>query len=60
MLSVTPQLEIKYRDRCFKCLQYHFKKYGCYASSCAFKYFDNCYCPQIEKLEHDNKGVCWF
>lgn len=58
MLSVTPQLEIKYRDRCKKCLPYYSKKYG--VITCAFKFIDNCYCPQIEKLEHDNMGVCLF
>lgn len=58
MLSVTPILDIKYKEKCLRCIHHHLKKYG--VITCAFKSLDNCYCPQIEKEELNSKEVFWF
>lgn len=50
-LKTSKELDERYKEACKCCMERHFKIFGCRSSGCAWKNFDNEYCPDIEIAE---------
>lgn len=55
-LKVSPELEKRYSQACRICLERHEAIYGGKPHNCAFKQFDNEYCPDIVNAERQREN----
>lgn len=54
-LKVSPELDKRYSKACRLCMEKHKAIYGTAIHSCAFRQFDNEYCPAIVEAEKQRK-----
>lgn len=54
-LKITPELDSKYKKACELCHKKHMAIYGCKPIDCAYRAFDNEYCPDITDAEKSNR-----